>query len=143
MPISLYMDDENENKNETNTTELISDTIYLTENVLSDNVKLSDGEKILAKVVLVITLALAVGLLIVVFTCAYTAIMLFSMNKRRFISGDFLSGRKINDSISLMKTVKEICGYTFTLCYCNFYFWNFTADKPLLFYENIYIPDLN
>ena len=94
MPISLYGQDENTNKTETNTTELISDTIYLTENVLSDNVKLSNGEKIIAKVVLVITLALAVGLLIVVFTCAYTAIMLFSTNKRRFISGDFFLGEK-------------------------------------------------
>ena len=67
--------------------------------------------------------------------------MLFSMNKRSFISGDFLSGKKINDSISLMKTVKEICGYSFPLCYCNFYFWKFISNGPLLFYENIFIPD--
>ena len=63
------------------------------------------------------------------------------MNKRAFISGDFLSGKKINDSISLMKTLKDICGYTFPLCYCNFYFWKFTSNAPILFYENIYIPD--
>ena len=137
LPISLYDQNANSNNNSTNT-ELITDTIYLD----TDNATTTDDENsVVGYAFQVVILAILLALLVIVFTCAYTVVMLFSMNKRRFISGDFLSGKKINDSISLMKTVKEICGYTFPLCYCNFYFWKFTSNTPILFYENIYIPD--
>ena len=142
LPISLSEESKNKNENETNITELISDTIYLTENILTDNTtSVNEEDTILGYSIQVILLVLLLTFLVVAFTCSYTVIMLFSMNKRSFISGDFLSGKKINDSISLMKTVKEICGYSFPLCYCNFYFWKFISNGPLLFYENIFIPD--
>ena len=121
---------------------MISDTAYLSENVLTDNATTSDEiDSYIEYGITVILLALILGALVIFVTSSYTVIMLFSMNKRTFISGDFLSGKKINDSISLMKTIKEICGLTFPLCYCNFYFWKFASDAPFIFYENIYIPD--
>ena len=142
LPISLFTEAENSIKNEINITDLISDTAYLSENVLTDNATTSDEiDSYIEYGITVILLALILGALVIFVTSSYTVIMLFSMNKRTFISGDFLSGKKINDSISLMKTIKEICGLTFPLCYCNFYFWKFASDAPFIFYENIYIPD--
>ena len=67
--------------------------------------------------------------------------MLFSTNRRNYISKDFLSGKKINDDISLMKTLKEICSYSFPLVYCNFYFLKTASKKPLIFYEQNFFPD--
>ena len=142
LPLYQFSENENSNKNETNITELISDTIYITETVLTDNTTITDEKiSVAGYAISVVLISLILTFLVLAITCSYTVIMLFSMNKRTFISGDFLSGKKINDSISLMKTVKDICGYTFPLCYCNFYYWKFMTNAPILFYENIYIPD--
>ena len=58
----------------------------------------------------------------------YTIILVYSTTRSEYISGDFLYGKHINDDLSLMKTVKLICGYTFSLVHCNLYFW-YTFDK--------------
>ena len=58
-----------------------------------------------------------------------------------FIKSDILSGKKINDSISLMKTVKQVCGYSFFFVYLNFYLWKIISEEDIIFYKSIYIPD--
>jgi hypothetical protein len=75
----------------------------------------------------------------------YTIISLISSIRRRYITGDYLYDEQINDHISLMKTVQIICGYSFTIIYCNLYFWKITDKAGLLgkpiFYEETIIPD--
>ncbi len=72
---------------------------------------------------------------------AYTIMLFYSINKREYISGDFLSGQGVNDNINLMKSLKEICGYTYPVIYCNFYFWKYISKSDMLFYEEVAIPD--
>ena len=80
-----------------------------------------------------------------VFCSSYTVIKIYSATRRRYITGDYLYGERINDHISLMKTLKLICGYAFALLYCNLYFWK-TIDKKSTFgrpkyYDKVIIPD--
>ena len=77
---------------------------------------------------------------------SYTIITIYSTTRRRYISGDFLYDKQINDDLSLLKTVQIICGYSFALVYCNLFLWK-TIDttgefygKPG-FYGEIIIPD--
>ena len=71
--------------------------------------------------------------------------MIYSTNRKNYISGDYLYDEQINDNINLLKTVQIICGYSFSILYCNIYFWR-TIDnyghygKPK-FYETTFIPD--
>ena len=95
----------------------------------------------------VVGLAVGVILSIVcsVLTSSYTIITIYSTKRRKYITGDFLYDRQINDNISLMKTVQIICGFSFAIVYCNLYFWR-TKDKKNVFgkpylYEQIIIPD--
>ena len=80
-----------------------------------------------------------------VITSSYTLIMIYSTKRKNYISGDYLYDKQINDNISLLKTVQIICGYSFSILYCNIYFWR-TVDthghygKPK-FYETTFIPD--
>ena len=80
-----------------------------------------------------------------VLTSSYTLIMIYSTKRKNYISGDYLYDKQINDNISLLKTVQIICGYSFSILYCNIYFWR-TVDthghygKPR-FYETTFIPD--
>lgn len=94
-------------------------------------------------------LSLAIGLVILIpiyiLCSSYTVILVYSTTRRRYITGDFLSGKQVNDNLSLMKTVKLICGYSFAVIYCNLYFWK-TVDREgnfgsPRFYEKIIIPD--
>jgi membrane-associated HD superfamily phosphohydrolase len=75
----------------------------------------------------------------------YTIISLISSIRRRYITGDYLYDEQINDHISLMKTVQIICGYSFTIIYCNLYFWKINDKAGLfgkpIFYEETIIPD--
>ena len=80
-------------------------------------------------------------ILLVIMTCTYTIITLHAINRRTYISGDFLSGKKINDTISLMKTLKKVCAYSFPLVYLNFYLWKNSLKHEFIFYETIYMPD--
>jgi len=80
-----------------------------------------------------------------VFLSSYTLAMIYSTNRKNYISGDYLYDEQINDNINLLKTVQIICGYSFSILYCNIYFWR-TVDthghygKPK-FYETTFIPD--
>ena len=71
--------------------------------------------------------------------------MIYATNRKNYISGDYLHDKQINDNISLLKTVQIICGYSFSILYCNIYLWR-TLDshghygKPK-FYETTFIPD--
>ena len=87
-----------------------------------------------------------IGMIIAsVICCPYTVITIYTTMRKRYISGDFLYDKQINDDISLMKTVQLVCGYSFAIVYCNLYFWK-TVDtsgnlgKPY-FYDEIVIPD--
>ena len=80
-----------------------------------------------------------------IFACPYTIITVYATIRKRYISGDFLYDKEINDDISLMKTVQLICGYSFAIVYCNLYYWKTidykgTLGKPY-FYDKIIIPD--
>ena len=92
---------------------------------------------------------LAFGVIIsmfLTFICnAYTVIVIYATKRRRYITGDYLYDKKINDNINLLKTVQLICGYSFTLVYCNLYYWA-TLDKKgvfgiPLYRREIIIPD--
>jgi hypothetical protein len=93
--------------------------------------------------------SIIIGILVIisisVVCSAYTIITIYSTTRKRYITGDFLYDRKINDNLSLIKTVQLICGYSFALFYCNLYFWikfdkNGAFGKPK-FNERIIIPD--
>ena len=77
--------------------------------------------------------------------CPYTIITIYSTIRKRYISGDYLYNKQINDHISLMKTVQLVCGYSFSIVYCNLYFWKAVDYKGKLgkpyFYDKIIIPD--
>jgi hypothetical protein len=88
--------------------------------------------------------------MIICFPCSiifssYTIIIIYSTKRRRYISGDFLYDKKINDNLSLLKTVQIVCGYSFSLLYCNLYFWRSVDKKGEFghpnFYDNPIIPD--
>ena len=131
LPIVLFDPDSDFNKNKTSivdTTETAS-----TDTTTSSNSKV---DSFLGYGILLFLLILVLACLILIISCSYTIIMLYSMNKRLFISGDFLSGKKINDSISLMKTVKEICVlYVIAISI----FGNLHHQKHLFFSMKIFI----
>ena len=144
LPIIQYQKS-TEISNVTNITDLISDTIIISEDFFTDivnNTNTTSNDSIGVGGMILSTLIISIIMFcVVVITSSYTIITLFSINRRSYISGDFLSGKKINDSISLMKTIKEICGYAFPLVYCNYYFWKYASKVDFIFYEQIHIPD--
>ena len=76
---------------------------------------------------------------------SYTVIMIYSTIRKDYISGDYLYDKQINDNISLLKTVQIICGYSFSILYCNLYLWRTIYThahygKPK-FYDTTFIPD--
>ena len=86
------------------------------------------------------------GMLIAaVICCPYTIITIYSTVRKRYISGDYLYDKQINDHISLMKSVQLVCGYSFAIVYCNLYVWKTVDYKGKLgkpyFYDKIIIPD--
>ena len=72
---------------------------------------------------------------------AYTIITIYSITRRTYITGDFLSGKHINDNLNLMKTLKIFCEDAFVLVYCNFYFSTSINKLKPKFYEETIIPD--
>ena len=125
LPCIMYTSS-NENNNSTNTT-------------TTDTASQDDDED--SNIFLDIIIIIFALFLLICMTCSYTIIILYSINRRRYISGDFLSGKKINDTISLMKTVKEVCAYSFPFVYLNYYFWKIGLNEYFIFYDKIYIPD--
>ena len=94
------------------------------------------------------SLHLAIGVLlsisISIITSSYTIVRIYSTTRSQYISGDFLYDKQINDIISLVKTVKVICGDAFALVYCNLYFWIVIyeeGDGKPYFYKETTIPD--
>ena len=80
-----------------------------------------------------------------VFACPYTIITIYTTIRKRYVSGDYLYDKEINDDISLMKSVQLVCGFSFAIVYCNLYFWKTVDYKGKLgkpyFYDKIIIPD--
>ena len=93
----------------------------------------------------ILIISLFVSLFILILFMPYTIILINATRSRRYVTGDFLYDKQINDHISLMKNIQIVCGYSFTLIYCNLYFWIATDKtdyfgKPQ-FYEETIIPD--
>ena len=60
---------------------------------------------------------------------SYTIAVLFSLNKRLFISGNLLYGKNLSDNLNLIYSINSIAGMAFPLAYCNLYLWyNITFD---------------
>ena len=111
-----------------------SDKDYYTE---SD----SEKEESLFSLAVSVILAAAITFIFI----PYTIIIVFSTTRRKYITGDFLYDKQINDNLSLLKTVQVVCGYSFSLIFCNLYFWRFIykyghLGKPI-FYKEFVIPD--
>lgn len=105
----------------------------------SGEFKKTDESKFALAVSVIISLAICVV------TSSYTIITIYSSKRRRYISGDYLYDKMINDNLSLLKTVQFICGFSFAVIYCNLYFWK-TLDKKGVFgrpyyYDQVIIPD--
>ena len=92
---------------------------------------------------LVLSILLAIPISLICYT--YTIIIIYATKRRRYITGDFLYDKQINDDLSLMKTVQIVCGYSFALLYCNLYFWRSIRSKGNYgrpnFYDRTIIPD--
>ena len=61
------------------------------------------------------------------------------------MSGNYLYDKQINDNINLLKKVQIICRNSFSILFCNLYFWRAFNNhghygKPV-FYETTFIPD--
>ena len=94
-----------------------------------------------------ISLAIGVILAIVcsVLCTSYTIAIIYSTTRKMYITGDFLYDKQINDNLNLIKTVKIVGGYSFSLIYCNLYFWktvdNYGKFGKVNFYKKVVIPD--
>ena len=53
-----------------------------------------------------LAVSILISLLICIVTSSYTIITIYSSKRRRYISGDYLYDKKINDNLSLLKTVQ-------------------------------------
>ena len=78
---------------------------------------------------------------ICIFNSAYTIILIYSINRRNYLSGDYLYGKQKNDNISLMKTISEVTGFSFSLIFCNMYFYTKITDYKMIFFEEMQMPD--
>ena len=89
-------------------------------------------------------LSVLISIPILIICCSfYTIVIIFSTTRRRYITGDILSGKNANDNISLIKTTKLISSSAFVLVYCNCYIYNIKGiifDRPK-FYDEVIIPD--
>ena len=137
--LPIYAQSKAKNNNETNST--VPNNSTNSDNSNNDNEDSGLANKILDIIAVVFLL-----IFIIILNSAYTIIVTYSLNRRNYISGDYLSGKKKNDNISLMKTVNEITGYAFALVYCNIYFYKMyylleNNKKEIIFYNEIEIPD--
>ena len=112
----------------------------------SDRSEYSDGEHEKEKSTLSLGVSIVISIAFAVITSPYTLITIYTTIRRKYISGDFLYNKQINDNLSLIKTVQLICGFSFSVIFCNLFFWR-TIDtsgslygKPNI-YETIIIPD--
>ena len=137
--LPIYTQSKAKNNNETNST--VPNNSTNSDNSNNDNEDSGLANKILDIIAVVFLL-----IFIIILNSAYTIIVTYSLNRRNYISGDYLSGKKKNDNISLMKTVNEITGYAFALVYCNIYYYKMyylleNEKNEIIFYNEIEIPD--
>ena len=76
---------------------------------------------------------------IYIFINAYTVVTIFSVTRSTYISGDLLSGKNINDNISLMKTIKLFCKNALVVIYCNFYYFKIFAFKEIKYGVSVFM----
>ena len=104
-----------------------------------------DEDKYEKESLIFLIISLFIILILAILFMPYTIISFIASIRRRYITGDFLYDKQINDHISLMKTVQIVCGYSFTIIYCNLYFWKATDKTSFFgkpkFYEETIIPD--
>ena len=87
-------------------------------------------------------------IIFVLINSSYTVAVLFSLNRRQFITGDFFYGNKRGDNLNLIETIKTISGMAFPLAYCNLYFFYFIYTKingksNIYIYQFIKTPEIN
>ena len=125
---------------------LISDILLpITFGSDEDYTKSAEGNEVRFSSILELVLGIILIYPFSVIVSSYTLIMIYSTIRKNYISGDYLYDKQINDNISLLKTVKIICGYSFSILYCNLYFWRSIDTyahygKPN-FYDTTFIPD--
>ena len=137
--LPIYAQSKVKENNETNSTVANNSTN-------SDNSNNDEEDSGLANKIIDFIELIFLIIFIIILNSAYTIIVTYSLNRRNYISGDYLSGKKKNDNISLMKTVNEITGYAFALVYCNIYFYKMfylleNEKNEIIFYNEIEIPD--
>ena len=106
---------------------------------------IEDGDSDKEKSLFALGISVLLSCVVSIVCNAYTIITMYSTKRKRYITGDYLYGRKINDSLNLLKTVQLITGFSFALTYCNLYYWraidrNNVLGIPL-FYDKVIIPD--
>ena len=134
VPIVAYDNEVKKGENSTDIINDMSDTFTYSDGVINTKDDPEEEESSVAANIIEF-------IVIVWFFSAYTIMLFYTINRREYLSGDFLSGKSVNDNINLMKTLKEICGFTYPVIYCNFYFWKYISKSQMLFYENVAIPD--
>ena len=134
VPIVAYDNEVEKGENSTDIINDMSDTFTYSDGVINTKDEPEEEKSSVAANIIEF-------LVIVWFFSAYTIMLFYSINRREYLSGDFLSGKSVNDNINLMKSLKEICGYTYPVIYCNFYFWKYISKSQMLFYEQVAIPD--
>ena len=77
---------------------------------------------------------------------SYTIAVLYSINKRKFISGNFFYGKQRGDDLNLMETIKTLAGIAFPLSYVNIYILYWICLKSDIYLESVFhqifiIPD--
>lgn len=93
---------------------------------------------------LVVGTFLSVGFAVIF--SSYTIITIYATTRKEYITGDYLYDKQINDTLSLLKTVQIICGYSFAILYCNLYLWKVLEKEQDVFgkpkfYDQVVIPD--
>lgn len=122
--------------NITNTTVPTSTDISDNDNSTSKNSNLNTPSRYVEEIFILI--------FVCIFNSAYTIILIYSINRRNYLSGDYLYGKQKNDNISLMKTISEVTGFAFSLIYCNMYIYQYAFGKEgykMIFFEEIEMPD--
>ena len=111
--------------------------------VFEDSSSSFDKEDSIGELILAVLLS---TLCVFFLTSFYTIANIFSITRSTYITGDILSGKNMNDNISLMKTTQLISENAFVLVYCNLYMYKIldSDDKAFgrpKFYDEVIIPD--
>ena len=117
-------------------------SLYNEENYYESNDD-SDVDGSILELIIFVLISIALSFIF----SAYTVVIIFSTTRKRYISGDFLYDKQINDNLNLLKTVQIICGYSFSLIYCNYYVFRSMDKNGYIgepkFSKKFSIPDFN